>query len=583
MKRHIALLGAAAAAFSALIAVPAPAQAADPAVRPAPREIRVVSWNICGEAGGSRGAVGYCPYRNEPQQKVDQVKQLVDEQRADVVMLQEACGTKEGTAESPRSHEAMLRVALGAGWSFRHAVGARPDGTSNCRGSALGGDLGVLIAVKGAITSAAAENTVPAKEGDNRTLPVLCATVAGWSTAVCTTHILPEDPADKAGSAARATAQNENVKAFLDRHAPDGVVLGGDFNSKATVPQAAPLAGAYDRCIDGNTHHGWSVEGKFHTWHAYDHLFTTKAVGGSRFASCAIDTTRMDTTANETTSGAPDGYSDHAPVIGVLRGAPVAGDMNGDGRPDLVAVDTEGRLRFYRGYGNGAVTGSPAVIGTGGWSGAAVSHRGDWTGNGTEDLVARVGTELRVYPGSGDGTVGSPVRIGTGFPADAQVVAVGDLTGDHYPDLVATIGDALWLYAGDPAANPGVKPGVRISDAGWAPMTLTAPGDADRDGHPDLLARDTRDGSLWLHRGRADSGLDAPTQYGYGYGTANRPLIAGAADADGNGTVDLWTTTNEGTGTLLFYAGATNGAGDPVDGARSQVGLSGWNTIRAIS
>ncbi|MDX3607117.1 MULTISPECIES: hypothetical protein [Streptomyces] len=38
---------------------------------------------------------------------------------------------------------------------------------------------------------------------------------------------------------------------------------------------------------------------------------------------------------------------------------------------------------------------------------------------------------------------------------------------------------------------------MEIGSAGWAPMTITAPGDADRDGSPDLLVRDTRDGILY--------------------------------------------------------------------------------------
>lgn len=571
MKRSTAFLVSVAAAASALIAAPASAQAAGQAVRPSDPEIRVVSWNICGEAGGARGDAGYCPHRADPAGKMDQVKQVVDERQANVVMLQEVCGGAEG------SHMALLQERLGGAWSIRHAIGARSDGRTDCR-NGLTGQLGILLAVKGTITAAASENTLPADPAgvSKQTLPTLCASVEGWETTVCTTHVIPND-------AARATAQNKNVKAFTEGYAPGRIVLGGDFNSNAAAPELAPLAGSYDRCIDGNTHHGWDRTAKTHTWHKLDHLFTTKAAGASRFASCAIDAARMDTTQNEPTSGDPSGYSDHAPVVGVLRAAPVPGDMDGDGKPDLVAVDDEGRLRLYRGYGNGGVTGGPAFIGTGGWSGAAVSHRGDWTGNGTEDVVARVGSELRVYPGRGDGTVASPIRIGTGFPTDAQVVSVGDVTGDGYPDVLATIGDALWQYDGDPAANPGVKPGVLLGAAGWGPLTLTAPGDADRDGRPDLLARDTRDGQLWLYRGQPGSGFSARTEFGHGYGTANRPLIAGAADADGDGAADMWATTNDGTGTLMFYAGGTNRAGEPVDGTRTVVGLSGWNTIRSIS
>ncbi|MER5484536.1 FG-GAP-like repeat-containing protein [Streptomyces sp. NPDC002812] len=552
---------------TALVAAPA-AQAAVPA--PVQNEIRVVSWNICGEAGGNRGEAGYCPYRNEPAVKIAEIKKVVDERQANVVMLQEVCGG------APDSHMALLQEKLGAAWSIRHATGARADGSTECR-NGLTGELGILVAVKGTVTGSWAENTLPDSPKDQRTLQALCVAVAGWSTTPCTTHII-------ADQASRAALQIKNVKAFVDAHAPGGVVLGGDFNLNSDRTELAPLTSAYDNCIDGTTHHGWDTVGTAgHSWKELDHLFTTKAVGASRFASCAIDAARMDTTPNEPDSGPPSGVSDHAPVTAVLRGAPAAGDMNGDGRSDLVAVDDTGKLRLYAGLGDGGVSGTPAVIGSGGWTGASVSHRGDWTGNGTEDIVARVGSELRVYPNRGDGTLASPVRIGTGLPTDSQVVGVGDATGDGYPDLLATLGDTLWLYAGDPAANPGVKPGVQIGLRGWSPMSLSAAGDADHDGRVDLLARDADDAQLWLYRGRGDGTFGERTEYGRGYGTANRPLLAGAGDADGNGTADLWATTNEGTGSLMFYAGGTNGAGDPVDGPRTTVGAGGWKAIRSIS
>ncbi|MFD9304688.1 FG-GAP-like repeat-containing protein [Streptomyces sp. NPDC060048] len=578
MKRSVRMLVSVAATVAALGATLGTALVAAPAARaagsavPAQNEIRVVSWNICGEAGGTRGSVGYCPYRNEPAAKIDEIKKVVDERQANVVMLQEVCGG------APGSHMALLQERLGTEWSIRHAKGARPDGRTDCR-AGLPGELGILLAVKGTITDSWAEDTLPDSPADAQTLAALCVAVEGWSTTPCTTHIIP-------GDASRAAGQIKNVKAFTDAHAPGGLVLGGDFNRNAGATEMAPLTSAYDSCIDGFTYHGWDAEANGgqgdHTWHKLDHLFTTKAAGASRYASCAIDAARMDTTPNKAGT-APNGVSDHAPVTAVLRGAPAAGDMNGDGTSDLVAIDDAGKLRLYAGLGNGGVTGSPAEIGSGGWAGASVSHRGDWTGNGTEDVVARIGSELRVYPNRGDGTLASPVRIGTGFPTDSKVVGVGDTTGDGYPDVIATIGDTLWLYAGNPAANPGVKSGVQIGLRGWSPMSLSAAGDADHDGHADLFARDANDEKLWLYRGHGDGTFGERTEYGHGYGTVNRPLLAGAGDTDGNGVADLWATTNEGTGTLMFYAGETNGAGNPVDGTRTTVGPSGWNTIRAIS
>lgn len=569
MKTRPWLAAALSSAFAlAALCLAPPAHAAEPPV--SVPDLTVVSWNICGEAGGLRGQDGYCPYRNEPAKKIEQVVQVVEERDADVVMLQEVCGGDEAG-----SHMDLLQQALGTEWTIRHAAGARPDGRTDCRG-VLTGELGVLIAVKGTITASVAEDTLPDSPDDAKTLPVLCVTVAGWATTPCVAHLISDDDG-------RAAEQAVNVKEFLAEHAPGDVVLGGDLNRNKAAAALTPLTSTYETCLDAYTYHGWNSTTQEHTWHKLDHFLVSRPSYGTRATDCAVDTTRMDTTANEADSGDPSGYSDHAPIIGTFRGAPVAGDMTGDGRPDLVAVDTGGKLRRYDGLGTGSITGGHTVIGNGGWLTASVTHCGDFTGDGYEDVVARVGTELRVYPNQGDGTVSSPTVIGTGLPSDARVVGVGDTTGDGHPDLLAAHDDKLWLYAADPTARPGVLPPVEIGASGWDVMTLTAPGDADGDGRPDLLARDTRDGQLWLYRGQSDGTFDARTEYGHGYGTTNRPLLAGAADADGNGIADMWATTDSGTGTLMFYAGETNSAGDPVDGTRTTVGLSGWNSIVLIS
>ncbi|MET9291044.1 FG-GAP-like repeat-containing protein [Streptomyces sp. NPDC003077] len=533
-----------------------------------------MSWNICGEAGGNRGEAGYCPYRNEPEQKVEQIRRLVDERQANVVMLQEVCGV------TPGSHLELLRAKLGPGWDVRHASGARPDGRTDCRGS-LTGELGVALAIKGTITAGSSANMLPADPAgqDKQTLPILCASVQGWTTRVCTTHIA-------VGDSERAAQQIKNVKAYLGTAANTGFVLGGDFNRNADAAHMKPLTDSFDRCIDGVTYHGWDHEAQRHSFHKLDHFFTDRdrASGGSRFADCGIDTSRMDQSENEPTSGPPTGYSDHAPIFARLRGAPVPGDMSGDGKPDLVAVDDAGKLRLYQGLGDGGVTGGHRVIGTGGWSGASITHRGDFTGDGREDLLARIGSDVWLYPNTGEGSLGDRVRIGRGWPTDAQILAAGDVTGDGYPDLVAGYEDKLWLYAGDPEARPQLRPRVQIGDAGWAAMTLSAAGDADGDGRPDLFARDTRDGKVWLYRGRPDHTFGDRTLYGArGWDTHNRPLVTGAADANGDGVADLWATTAEGSGTLLYYKGGTNAAGHPVDGDATVIGPTGWKRIQAIS
>ncbi|MDI9887248.1 trypsin-like serine protease [Streptomyces sp. HNM0645] len=255
------------------------------------------------------------------------------------------------------------------------------------------------------------------------------------------------------------------------------------------------------------------------------------------------------------------------------------GDMTGDNKPDLVAVDNLGKLRLYPGTGTGAL-GSPTFIGSGGWSGASVTHRGDWTGDAMEDIVAIVGGELRVYPNRGDGSLAAPIKIGSGLPTTSKLVGVGDVTRDGQPDLVISYNDKLYRYDGVSGPAPSVAAPVLIGTSGWNVMTLTAPGDADKDGRVDLLARDTRDGVLYHYLGRSNGTFGSRTEYGHGYTVTNRPLIAGASDANLDGVADMWTTA--GDGTLWFYKGGTSIHG-PIDGPSTKVGSRSWDTIRSIS
>jgi endonuclease/exonuclease/phosphatase family metal-dependent hydrolase len=264
-----------------------------------PTQLRAISWNICGEAGGQRGSTGWCPYREEPWVKSEQIALLAEEQQADVLFLQEICSGSEG------SHLARLQERLGPEWDFAYSASARPDGRTDCRGT-LTGTLSVALAVRGEITGITEEDTVPPSPDDNLRLPILCAAVDGWTTRVCTTHLIPSDEA-------RARGQAQNVRDHLERLNADFVV-GGDFNRNPYASSLQPLHGLW-RCIDGNTFHRWDHGLQEHRYHMLDRFYTNSS---GAFSSCSIDRDRMDQTVNEPDSGPPDGYSDHAPIFAVL-------------------------------------------------------------------------------------------------------------------------------------------------------------------------------------------------------------------------------------------------------------------------
>ncbi|WP_234435980.1 FG-GAP-like repeat-containing protein [Streptomyces sp. NRRL S-813] len=91
-----------------------------------------------------------------------------------------------------------------------------------------------------------------------------------------------------------------------------------------------------------------------------------------------------------------------------------AGDLNGDGRGDLLGVDSAGVLWRYYGTSTGGVT--PRVRVGGGWNVySALVGTGDLSGDGRADLVARDTTgKLWRYTSTGSGTYSTRVLIGTG-------------------------------------------------------------------------------------------------------------------------------------------------------------------------
>jgi len=122
----------------------------------------------------------------------------------------------------------------------------------------------------------------------------------------------------------------------------------------------------------------------------------------------------------------------------------VAADFNGDGKPDLAASYLSNNtftIAVYLGDGKGAF-GAPKVIGG---SVADCLAAGDMNRDGRTDLV----TCEEVYPGNGDGTFASPIPFT--LPSQAAAITLGDLNQDGKLDLVA-----IKAYANGLPASLGV-------------------------------------------------------------------------------------------------------------------------------
>ncbi|MFF5286773.1 FG-GAP repeat domain-containing protein [Streptomyces sp. NPDC013171] len=142
------------------------------------------------------------------------------------------------------------------------------------------------------------------------------------------------------------------------------------------------------------------------------------------------------------------------------------GDLNGDGRGDLLARDRSGVLYLYRSNAYGTAVSARVKVGSGWGAYDRIVGAGDFTADGLNDLVARAkdGT-LYLYPGTGQ--AGYPfkprVRIGGGWNAYPKLVAPGDITGDGKADLLAVnSGGELFRYSGTGVKGVPFKPRASI-------------------------------------------------------------------------------------------------------------------------
>lgn len=213
------------------------------------------------------------------------------------------------------------------------------------------------------------------------------------------------------------------------------------------------------------------------------------------------------------------------------------GDWSGDARPDLLARRSDGALLMYRGNGTGGfATGIGQQIGSGWQPFTALLAPGDWSGDGRPDLLARQSDgALLMYRGDGDGgfVTGRAEQIGSGWQQFTGLLAPGDWSGDGRPDVLARKSDgALLMYRGN-GAGGFVTGAAEPIGSGWQAFTaLAAGGDFSGDGKPDVLARRS-DGVLLMYRGNGAGGFLTGTgeQIGSGWSSLSSLLLAGEPPA----------------------------------------------------
>jgi hypothetical protein len=235
-----------------------------------------------------------------------------------------------------------------------------------------------------------------------------------------------------------------------------------------------------------------------------------------------------------------------------------AGQLTGNNRSDIVGRAGT-RLVVFANTG-AANLGSIVRTGSVFSDTDLVLNVGDWNGDGHGDVMTRAASTGRMYFRAGDGRshFAAPVQAAQGgkrWGKIGLIAAVGDVTGDGFPDLMGQPrGAAMRIYQGN-----GVT-GFSGSFVAHSPISSSdqvGAGLWNGDGSPDSILR-RADGSLLFYPGNGPGGLMNPTQIG---GAAGRyDWLHGVGDANGDGHPDLIGRQRT-DGTLWLLPGNGSGFG----------------------
>ncbi|MFI0900770.1 FG-GAP repeat domain-containing protein [Streptomyces sp. NPDC020983] len=189
------------------------------------------------------------------------------------------------------------------------------------------------------------------------------------------------------------------------------------------------------------------------------------------------------------------------------------------------ALTSDGRADLLERYGSYLYNDFLGVEISSGWgSYNLVVGPGDLSNDGKGDLLARA-TDGKLYLIRGTGnaqTFSSRILVGSGWGSYNTLVGAGDLSGDGRADLLARDSTGtLWLYKGTGNSAAPFAARVKIS-SGWGGFKqLAAPGDMDGDGRSDLLVVDST-GTAYYYPASGTGGFKARVKVGTGWGTYKR-------------------------------------------------------------
>ncbi|MEU2285364.1 VCBS repeat-containing protein [Streptomyces sp. NPDC013178] len=267
--------------------------------------------------------------------------------------------------------------------------------------------------------------------------------------------------------------------------------------------------------------------------------------------------------------------------VRMMRGAAVRHDYAGalgfpDGFGDLLTWNSSGTFTTHQSTGKGTFFASAAGSG---WpkTGILPVPIDDMTRDRCNELLVRLSNgTLRMYRPVCGAALKSTTKyttLGTGWNQYDVLTSPGDLTKDGIPDLIArnTKTGTVYLYKGTSTATFSAR--VKLYDNWKSYKKIVGVGDLNGDGVGDLIAQDTSN-NLYRYIGKGNGTFSARVKLFAGWGGTYNAVV-GVGDITGDGKADL--VARDTAGGLYRL----NGTGTGTFGARVKIG-AGWQNYKGL-
>ncbi|HYH54460.1 MAG TPA: FG-GAP-like repeat-containing protein [Solirubrobacterales bacterium] len=286
----------------------------------------------------------------------------------------------------------------------------------------------------------------------------------------------------------------------------------------------------------------------------------------------------------------PEGNSKYRYMLGTSNGAGVGswsqvmsemsyphklavGDLSGDGKADIVSVESQanGKYRYMLGQSNGAGIGSWSQV-MSEMSGPYFLNLGDLSGDGKADIVAiepEGNSKYRYMLGTSNGAgIGSwsQVMSEMGLPVRSDL---GDFTGDGKADIVSVETETTGSYN----YRVGISNGAGVSNwnqiVSWMrPPRATAVGDVSGDGKADIVSVESEGNGKYRYKFGSSGASGIVSNWRGALSGMGLPNAIGVRDLTGDGKADIVAIEPEGNGKYRYMLGVSNGTG-----------ISSWSSI----